>query len=82
VRRLDIAPRLGQAPVNHERLAVLADDHIGGLDVAVEDAAAVGILDGVADVDAPAQELAQFQRPSADVVLEGLVGVEPLDGLL
>ena len=80
--RLDPAQRLGQAPVDHQRLAVLADDDVARLDVAVQDAAAVGVVDRVADVDEPPQELAQLQRPAAGVGLQRLVGVEALDGLL
>ena len=55
---LAVAHRLGQAPVDHERLAVLAHDHVARLDVAVEHAPAVGVVDRVADVEEPAQELA------------------------
>ena len=51
--------RLGQAPVDDERLAIFADDDVGRLDIAVEHAPAVGVVDGVADVDEPAQQLAQ-----------------------
>ena len=67
---------LGQAPVDHQRLAVLADDDVARLDVAVQHAAAVGVVDRVADVDEPPQQLAQLQRPPAGVVLQRLVGVE------
>ena len=37
--RLDPTQRLGQAPVHHQCLAVLADDHVARLDVAVQHAA-------------------------------------------
>ena len=47
------ARRLGQPPVDHKRLAVLADDDVAWLDVAVEYAAAVRVLDGIADVEEP-----------------------------
>ena len=66
--RLGPAQRLGQAPVDHQRLAVLADDDVARLDVAVQHAAAVGVVDRVADVDEPPQQLAQLQRPAAGVV--------------
>ena len=52
------AHRLGQAPVDHQGLAVLADDDVARLDVAVQDAPAVGVVDRVADVDEPPQQLA------------------------
>ena len=67
--RLDSARRLGQAPVDHQCLAVFADDDVARLDVAVQHAAAVRIVDGVADVDEPPQQLAQLQRPAAGIVL-------------
>ena len=67
---------LGQAPVDHQRLAVLADDHVARLDVAVQHAPAVGVVDRVADVDEPPQELPQLQRPPAGVAFERRVGVE------
>ena len=65
--RLDLPQRLGQAPVDHQRLAVLADDHVARLDVAVQDAPAVGVVDRVADVDEPPQELAQLQRAGTGI---------------
>ena len=68
--------RLGQTPIDHERLAVPADDHVARLDVPVQHAPAVRVLDRVADVQEPPQELAQLQRPSARVVLQRLVGME------
>ena len=73
---------LGQAPVDDQRLAVLADDDVARLDVAVQHAPAVGVVDRVADVEEPPQQLAQLQRAAAGVVLQRLVGVEALDGLL
>jgi hypothetical protein len=78
----DRPPRLGQASVDDQGLAVLADDDIARLDVAVQHAPAVRVLDGVAYVEEPPQELAQLQRPPAGVPLELFVGVELLDGLL
>ena len=77
VRSSEAAPgsalpdRLGQAPVDDQRLAVLADDDVGRLDVAVQDAPAVGVVDRVADVDEPPQELAQRQRPLPGSALSG-----------
>jgi hypothetical protein len=38
------------APVEHQRLAELPDHHVGGLEIAVHDPAAVGVRDGVGDL--------------------------------
>ena len=48
---------------------MLAHDDIGWLDVAVDHAARVGVIDGVADVGESAEQLAQFQRASGRVGL-------------
>jgi hypothetical protein len=42
----------------------------------------VRVVDGVADVREPPQQLVQLKRPAARVGLQSLVAVEPLDGLL
>ena len=42
---------LGQAPVDDDGLAEVADDDVGRLEVAVDDVAAVGVGDGVGDGD-------------------------------
>lgn len=57
--------RLGQAPVDDQRLAVLADDDVGRLEVAMQHAPAVRVRDGVADVEEAAEQLAQGQGPLA-----------------
>src|ERR1043165_3256522 len=54
----------GQAPVDDDRLAEGADDDIGGLEVAVDDVAAVGVGDGVGDGDDVVEE--------TDALLEGV----------
>ena len=61
---------------------MLADDDVSRLDVPVQDAATVGVVDGVADVSKPPQELAQLQRTPAGVVFQRIVAMEALDGLL
>ena len=68
--RLDPAQRLGQAPVHHQRLAVLADDDVARLDVPVQDAAAVGVVDGVADVGEPSRSSLRSasERPAGSLV--------------
>ena len=77
VDAIALAGGLGQAPVDHQRLAVLADDDVARLDVAVQHAAAVGVIDGIADVHEAAEKLAQFQ-----VARSRGTGMEPLDRLL
>ena len=52
------------------------------LDVPMKHAPAVGVLDGVADVDEPTQQVAQLERAAAGFLLQGHVGVESLDRLL
>ena len=64
---LGLAGGLGQAPVHHQRLAMLAHDDVARLEVAVQHAPAVGVVDGVADVHESPQQLAQLQRPPAGV---------------
>ena len=81
-RRVGLAGRLGQTPVDHQRLAVLAHDHVARLDVAVQHPARVGVADRVAHVHEPPQELAQLQRPAARIFLERLVAVEVPDRFL
>ena len=78
----DLPDRLGQAPVDDQGLAILADDDVGRLDVAVDHAAGVGVLDGVADVDEPTQERPQGERAPAGVVFHHRIGVEGGDGVL
>ena len=81
--RFDPAQGLGQAPVHHQRLAVLADDDVRRLDVAVQHAAAVGVVDGVADVDEPcgAACASASERPAGSLVRVD-IAVEPFDRLL
>jgi hypothetical protein len=74
------AQRLGQPPVHDQRLAVLADDHIARLDVTVQHAARVRVLDGVTHVGEPLQQLAQLQRAAPRLLFQRLIGVEVLDG--
>ena len=48
--------RLGQAPIDNERLAVLAEHHIGRLEIAVEHAPAVGVGNRLADIHEMGQQ--------------------------
>ena len=61
---------------------MLAEDDVGRLDVAMDHAAGVGVIDGVADVEEAAEQLAKLEGSTAGVVLQGDVGVELLDRLL
>ena len=64
---LDPSQGFGEPPVNHQRLAVLADNHVAGLDITMQYPAAVGIIDRIADVGKPAEKFAQLERPAARV---------------
>ena len=59
-----VADRLGEAPVDHQRLAVLADHDVAGLQVAVQHAATVGIANRVAHIHESLQQV-----PEDDVSL-------------
>ena len=69
---------LGQAPVDDEGLAVGAKHDVVRLEIAVEDAPAVGVVDRLADRDKPGDELAELQR-MVGVLLGLWIGVDPLD---
>ncbi len=63
------SPRLvaqfGHAPVEHHRLAELADHHVVWFDVAVHDAAAMGIGDGLAQPREMIDQPQTFPEPAA-----------------
>ena len=61
---------------------MLAHDDVRGFDVPMQHPAPVGIVDRVADVEEPPQQLAQLDRATAGVILERRVAVKLLDGLL
>ncbi len=67
--RLRLIHQLGQAPVDDQRLAVLAEHDVARLEVAVQHAAAVGVVDRVADVEEPAEQLPQLHGACAGVAL-------------
>ena len=74
--------RFGQPPVHDQRLAVLAEHDVARLQVAVQHPAAVGVGNGVAHVDEPAQQLAQRQRPLAGIAAGDIRLVKAADGVL
>ena len=59
-RILGLGFDLGEPPVKHDGLAEFSDHHIGGFDVAMEDAAAMGVCDGFAQVDEMGEEREAF----------------------
>ena len=61
---------------------MVADDDVPRLDVAMEHAAAVGVVDRVADVDEPPQQLAQLERAAPRVLARDASAWKLLDGLL
>ena len=60
--RLRPAHQLGQAPVEHDDFAEIAQDHVLALEVAVDDPARVRIGHGVADRDEGIQQRRQLER--------------------
>ena len=75
-------PRFGEAPVNHQRFAVGPQHDVVGFEIAVEDAAAVGVGDGVAHVHEARQQPPQFQAARPRVLLARVPLVEVLEGVL
>ena len=61
---------------------MLAEDDVGGFQVAMEDSPAVGVVDGVANVDKPPEQLAEGQRALTGIFFQALVTVKSGDGLL
>ena len=74
-----MAGRLGQTPVDQQRLAVPTQHHVVRLQVTVQHPLAVGEGDRLADVDEPAQQLAELDGGR---VGPGVLLVVRLDGLL
>ena len=77
--RLAAAGRLGQPPVDQQRLAEPAQHHVVRLEVAVQHPLAVRERDRLADVDEPPQQLAELDGGR---VGPGVLLVVRLDGLL
>ena len=70
-----------QPPVDHHRLAVRTEHDIRRLEVAVEHAPAVGVADGIADVDEPPQELTQLEGAPGVVRVVATAVMEAVDGI-
>src|SRR5262249_58177411 len=72
----------GQASVDAQGLAVVAEYHVRRLDITVEHAAAVRIVDRVADPEEPPEQLLELQLALAPDGSGPPGGVEPVDRLL
>ena len=77
-----LADGLGQPPIDDQRLAVLAEHDVARLEVAVQDPAAVGIGDRIADVGEPAQQVAEVERAARRAQARAVTTMEALDGVL
>src|SRR5581483_449374 len=62
--------QLGQAEVEQLYLATTADEHVPRLDVAMDDAAGVGGIERVGNLDGDAQQLIQLHGAAGDSVVE------------
>ena len=67
---------LGQAPVEDDDLAEVAEDDVVALEVAVQDAARMGVGNGVADGDERGQQAHEVQRLGLPLGPFGMVGVD------
>src|SRR5262249_2019160 len=72
---------LGQAPIDHQHFAVLAEHNVLRLEVAVDHPAAVGVSDRLADRHEVAQQLPQGQAAFAGVAVWRVDEVELRQGL-
>jgi hypothetical protein len=63
---------LGQAEVEHLHLSCIGDEDVGGLDVTVDDAALVGGVERIGDLDAVFHQGREFDRLSADLLIQRL----------
>ena len=58
-----LADHLGQPPVDDQGLAITTQHDVGRLQVAVEHAAAMGVVDRVANVEKPPEQLPELDAP-------------------
>ncbi len=64
--RFPMPERLGKTPVHHQSLAVLAQHDVARLQIAMQNATAMRILNSLTHVDEPAQELASLRLLSPE----------------
>ena len=65
---------LGEAEVEDFDGAVVGDDDVGGLDVAVDDAGGVGLAQAFGDLDGDAERFVEAQALAGDEGVEGFAG--------
>ncbi|HUI77606.1 MAG TPA: hypothetical protein VLY24_06805 [Bryobacteraceae bacterium] len=61
----------GEAEIEDLGVAALADENVGGLNVAVNNALVVGGIERVGDFDGQGKKFVEFHRLAADAVLQG-----------
>ena len=59
-----------------------AHDDVARLDVAMKDAAGMGVVDGIAHVEEATEKLSQLERAKPGVSFQNRAGVELCNGLL
>ena len=64
--------KLGKSEVENLRLSPTGDEDIGRLDVTMHNAAVVGRIECVGDLNAQLQQLVNLERTVLDLVLERL----------
>ena len=63
-------PELGEAEIEHLRLAALVDEDVGRFDVAVDDAARVRCIEGIGDLNGEIEQPGQRNRFAVDFGLQ------------
>jgi hypothetical protein len=66
------AGNFGEAEIQNFGVAALGDENVGGLDVAMNDAFAVGGVERVGNLDGEIEQVVQFHRAAGDGVLQSL----------
>ena len=74
-----VAGNFGEAEIEDFGVAALGDEDVGGLDVAMDDAFAVGGVERVGDLNGEIEQIVEFHGAAGDGVLQGLA-VEKFHG--